>query len=645
MELKLAEHHEKIESYEKEFLRSPRRYRIKVALAALLGYAVFFGAFLLNTAAFAGLVWCHVRLGDKILIFVGYGVCGLALFSLFRSAFVRLPLPPGLEIQRKDFPYLYDLVDSLRKPMKTGGRRIRILVDWNYNAFAFSRPALGIFGPATHYLGIGLPLLASLNHEQTRAVIAHEMAHFSRKHCRFASRLSRLAMMWTSLLEHLRNAPLTGLPYRAFVSTYSRWLSALSIVIIRNSEFEADRISAKAVSPQAVAGSLMRIALRSDLVVDRHWREVWQHAYVSDEPSRKPVTHLFLRLSETIDRDLAISEMKWILGCATEIDDSHPSLGDRVRALGYEVPLPNEDHSVMVSEWNLRQPESTLRNFIGRQTDVESTFDEIWRHVHLADWRTVHHESAPMTRHINQLDREWREKGALSVEKAWKRAEITAAFYGEGSIIAIVDYILNLNPDHAHANFVKGKDLLRRFNSLGILHIESAMERDPLSYREAGLSLLSDYYRRMGSPEEFREARFEAYTSADETIAAIQERSRKVTVHENFLPHDLPEEVLADLCESLDEIPAIRAVYLVRRDVKHLPESSFYVLGVITRWGKQPFSGPAGARVANHLLFSRHYLPVIVPTRRFILRSKLSRVEGSLIHRKSLFSKRKKRLS
>lgn len=642
MKLKLAERHKKIEAYEKEFQQSPRRYRAKVALVSLFGYAVFFGALLLNGVIIAALVWWHDQFGGNGLLYLGYAICGFALFSLFRSAFVRLPLPPGLEIQRNEFPYLFDVVDSLRAPLKTGRREIRLLVDWNYNAFAFSRPAFGIFGPATRYLGIGLPLLATLSQEQTRAVIAHEMAHFSRKHCRFSSRIGRLEMMWTELLIRLRHSPVTGFPYRAFVASYSRWLSALSIVIIRDAEFEADRVAAKAVNARAVGESLMRIALRSGLVVEKHWMDIWQRAYTSSEPARKPVTLLFRRLSDRIDQEVAASEMQWILGTATEINDSHPSLSQRMTALGFELPSPTDDHTAIVADWNLTRPESTLKSFIGRHTSIESSFDEIWRTVHLSDWVNFHMESGPLVRHINQLDREWKEKGSLSVEKAWKRAEITAAFYGGDSIIAIADYILNLDPEHPQANFVKGRDLLRQFNSLGIIHIETAIEKDPLTFRETGLDVLSDYYRRMGSPDDFREARYQSYSAADETVVAVQERLRKISSLNSFLSHDLPDEVLEDLKESLEEVSAIRSVYLVRRDIKHLPESPFYVIGIVTKWGKQPFTRPDGARFSDRLLFARHYLPVLLPARRFILRWKLAKVAGSLVHRKSRFPWRRR---
>lgn len=640
MEPNVADQHRRIEIYDQQFKRAPRLYRAKVVVASFLGYLVFFAAFLFSLGILAGLIFLHLEFGGNVALYFGYVSCLLTLVSVVRSAFTAIPPPPGIEIRAEDFPYLFRIVDSLRSQLKAGRKEIRIVVDWNYNAFAFSRPKFGIVGPATRYLGIGLPLLASLNQEQIRAVIAHEMAHFSRSHSRFSSRVGRLEMMWTELLHRLRRRPISGFPYRAFVKRYSRWLSSLYVVIRRNDEFEADRVAAKAVDGRAVAEGLLRIALRSALVVDRHWRDTWQIALVSDQPARFPVSRLFDRLGRTVDERAAIAELRWMLATATEAHDEHPSVADRISALGFEVPRHSDDLSRWLAEWPVLRPDSTLKHFIGRQVAVAGSLDEIWRIVNRDEWREMHIVSKPLVRQMTKLDQEWKESGKLSVEKAWRRAEITAALYGGESIVPIADYILAKSPSHSHANFIKGCDLLRRYDSLGIVHVEAAIESDPLSYKRTGLDVLSDYYRRMGANVDSLGARDESFSAADETALAVKERTRKVRLRETFLPHDLPEEEVRELAECFGSTRSIRRVYIVRRKVAHLPQSSFYVLAFVTRWGANPFSGGKGRHFSLGLIFSRDHVPVILGLSSFLLRAKVSRIPGSLIYRRRPFGRR-----
>lgn len=637
MELKLKGTHERIERYEQEFRVSPKRYRTKVALAAALGYFVFFAALVVSAALLAACVVWHVRSGGNWAIYAGYGFFGFLIVSVLRSAFVRLPLPPGLEVDRKASPYLHEVVDSLRGPLKVGKRPIRILVDWNYNAYAFSRPAFGIAGPSTNYLGIGLPILASLNQEQTRAVIAHELVHFSRKHCRFGSRVGRMALMWTDLLVRLRHHPVTGFPFRAFVARYSKWFSDLRIVLVREDEFEADAVAAEVVGKEVAGQALMRIAVRDDLVVNQHWREIWQQSLVSDEVARQPITRLFRRLSNPMDNEAAAKELQWLLGEATEFWHDHPALGDRLRALGFEPPAPTVRPDAFVGRWSLVRPESTLKIFIGRNAGLQTFLDDLWSSVHAADWILAHHEAKPLIELMKEIDREWRENGRISAAKAWKRGQIAAAFYGEKEFLPIADYVLKVEPGHPHANFAKGYDLLRQFDDAGVAHVETAMERDPLEYREKGLALLSDYHRRKGDLSDYRATRYRAYSAADATAEAIEERSRPVKASEEFAPHGLNEEEIAELRESFIGADTVRRVYLVRREIECLPESTQFVIAVATRRGRAPFRYEQQARFADRILFPYDYTGVVLGPSRWRLRWKLSRIEGSLVLRKPLF--------
>ena len=643
MDLKLEQFHDEIEGYENEFHAGPRQFRARVRLWVALGYAAIAAFLLLNLAFLALLYWWYRQDGPPFVIGCGAVVALFLIFSILRSVLFRVPLPPGMVVQKADYPYLYELVESLRKPMKLRRHKLEILVDWDCNAYAFSRPAFGLMGPATHHIGLSLPLLASLSEDQLKAVLAHELAHFSRMHSGFTSWVSRMQTTWVLLLERLQKNRITGFPYRAFYRWYVRRLSAYTTVLRRHNEFEADRLAAEVVGKRALAQALLRMELRKSLVIDDHWREIWRNALIDEVPVDQAVSRLLIRLErEHLDPEEALGELRWALGEHTEFCDSHPSLSDRLQALGVDVPDPKTESSKIIGEWGLIRPESTLRKFLGKDRREAGRFlDQVWFVSHSLEWKLKHHFSAPLTKLMRELDQEWREKGRLSVEKAWKRAYITDLYYGSKATLPIVDYILKLDDTHAHANYIKGAALLREYDSTGILHIEQAIEKDPVSYQECGLALLSSYYKRMGAENDYREAKYESFAAFEETRKALQERAKPVRSFDSFESHDLSEEDCRDLAEGFARMPEIRQVHLVTKTVKHFPDSRLYVFGIVPTLGGRFKFRSREVLSTERLIFSRIHQIRLLTFSSLILRWKFRRIENSVVYRKKWFQKSK----
>jgi hypothetical protein len=66
-----------------------------------------------------------------------------------------------------------------------------IIVD-DLNAAVQQRPKWGLFGPSTHSLLRGAPLLPMMSADEVRAVIAHEFGHLSYAHGRMGASVYRL---------------------------------------------------------------------------------------------------------------------------------------------------------------------------------------------------------------------------------------------------------------------------------------------------------------------------------------------------------------------------------------------------------------------------------------------------------------------
>lgn len=623
------------ESYAEQYERHPFLFKRKVSLLISLGYAVLTLVVVLNVLLIAALVWWHLKNGFSFYILAGYVGLGLFLLAAIKSLLLRLPPPPGLSIERSDFPYLFEMIDSLRKPMKLRSKEVHVLVDWNYNAFAASYPMFGWFGPSRLFVCVGLPLVASLHQEELKAVIAHEVAHLSRKHGRFTGRVIRVMVVWEALILRLKNRSILGAPFRFFAERYFQYLSSALAVFQRSSEYEADRLAAEAVSKDAIARSLLRMSLRSNLVVEEYWNFLWRKAPTVDMPPVKAVSRLFARLGEPVENAEASREMRFLLGDITRAWDEHPCLIDRIQALEVSLPGSHEKIPAFVSEWRLGSPASCLKNvFRGKDLEVGREIDEIWRIVNAAGWIMHHASLQPITRLMRKLETEWKTKGRLNADKAWRYAELTIGFHGTKRAVRALEYVLEQKPDHHHANFYLGSHLLREFDESGFERVEKAIEQDPLSYRRDGLFLISDFQRRFGRIEESRETESRSFEANDKLTLALGERAKPIRFWNSFEPHGIEADDLQELEEAFADVPGISKVYLVRKSVQHMPGSPLYVFLL-----KPTLRGWASLRTVETELiegvwFSRDHRTFPLSLWRRLLWLRMRFVSGSLVYRK-----------
>ncbi|HSO07159.1 MAG TPA: M48 family metallopeptidase, partial [Pelomicrobium sp.] len=169
-------------------------YKLRVALFALLGYAILFGiaagiALLIGGAAWgavASTAFLVLLLKKKLII-----PLLVMLWVLVRSLWVKIEAPDGYRLTPKDHPELFAEIENLRR--RLGVPRIhRVVLTEEFNAAMSQTPRLGVLGWQRNTLVLGLQLLMSLSPEQARAVVAHEFGHLSGNHSRFNGWIYRL---------------------------------------------------------------------------------------------------------------------------------------------------------------------------------------------------------------------------------------------------------------------------------------------------------------------------------------------------------------------------------------------------------------------------------------------------------------------
>lgn len=250
----------------------PKAYRCKVAALALLGYLVLFGLLALLVGLLAGCVWLII-ISHSAIIFLLKSKLIIALpiliWVILKSLWVSLPAPAGYELKRKEFPALFADIEQLCRQLDTAKIHQVILTD-EFNAAITQISRLGVLGWHKNILILGLPLLLALSPEQARAALAHELGHLSGNHSRFNAWIYRVRKTWYQVAWAFEESGSSFVG--KFFNWYAPYFNAYSFALARANEYEADAISAKLTSADALAQCLVAVSIYADLQVNHYWQ-------------------------------------------------------------------------------------------------------------------------------------------------------------------------------------------------------------------------------------------------------------------------------------------------------------------------------------------------------------------------------------
>lgn len=360
---------ERLEVYARE---RPRTYRARVTALALfgLGYRAFLGLLLFAVPiAVTGAIY-----PSSWLLFIV--IVGLLIFGLtwFGRAHVK-----GERITADNAPELFAALETLRKKIRAPRVHEVALTD-DFNAAAVQVPRLGIFGWYKQVLILGVPLLAALSREQMLAVIGHELGHFSRAHGRLGHWLYRVRQSWEGLYAALGDED-SGIG--AAVNQFYRWFvpyfGAYSFALARLDEYEADADSALVVDNANAGAALVATHVFGDYLNGTFWPAVRRLALEAPEPP----ADVFDRLAKAM-KDVPHAQLELLrrnaLERASDLVDTHPSLAERLRALG-------------VSDARVQPPSTSAGEafFTARWAEILERAAKAWREAQAQEWRD-HHE-------------------------------------------------------------------------------------------------------------------------------------------------------------------------------------------------------------------------------------------------------------
>ncbi|WP_030044131.1 M48 family metalloprotease, partial [Streptomyces resistomycificus] len=366
------------------------------ALRALLLLAGFYLLGILLLAALAGvdyLLYLHAPTSLALKLFL---VSGLLAIPLVRGL-LMLRTPPeeeltGLTVTQADEPELWRTVRELADEVGTRApSRVVLTADVNA-AVAEDARLLGLL-PGTRRLYLGVPLMQGLTESQLRAVLAHELGHYSNADTRLAAITVRGRAQVLRTIEQFeerarrtaareearqekKNAKATakgkearevdaghsGITYRAMAriyTAYARFYFRATLAGSRRQEYAADAAAARIAGRDATASALREIPVLDAAFgfYTQSYATLGSNAELL--PPRGEVLGGFGRMLSA--RQLELAGLR--TGLPTEPSsryDSHPPIADRVRRVESLAPDGRAEEGRGAALSLLTDPERTL---------------------------------------------------------------------------------------------------------------------------------------------------------------------------------------------------------------------------------------------------------------------------------------------
>ncbi len=537
-------------------------YQLRVAALAAIGY----GYIGLICLALFGILW-GIRWGvessqhrqvavDTNQLWLLFGLVGIATF------WVQYTPLKDREIYRHEFPELFATIDELRDRLNSPPIH-HVVINYDFNAAIYQAPRFGWLGWYRNYLVLGLPLLQSLSPEQFKSTLAHELGHLSGNDSRFAGWIYQIRYMWEQLT---RDNNL--FVFQWFFRWYEPLIKAYSFILVRDREYVADALARRMTSPEVTASDLIQTYIYQYYLQECFGSQLDLQSQSTKTPPQDVVTQMLAALRQPLDPQAARIWLGLTLGEATDTDDTHPCLSDRLAAVGYPIPTSWTPQPILIT---------AAEKFFGdRLIDLATDLDTQWYKSHETTWRQQYQRSQYKREYLATLDLESTTR-SLTLSEATSQAELTTELHGDFPALPLWYELLARSPNHPQANYQVGRILVNRGHQSGCVYLEQAIVLDP----DLVISSCEELYRFYTYQGDLASA--EIYLNWRQQHLPKQWRSkleRKIKDTDRFVPHDLAPDLVTELQHKLTKYPIIAGAYLVRKPMQIFPDRPLYVLGI-----------------------------------------------------------------
>lgn len=575
----------------------PRAYTTRLALFAILGYVVIILILVTLLGLFGGLLAVAIFSNSLLLLLLKKKLIFAAVISmwiLLRALWVKFIPPQGYIMKRKEFPELFAELDALSKQLKSL-KIDEVILDKSLNAAVVQHPRLGLLGWHKNYLILGYQLMLTLSPEEMRSVLAHEFGHLSGNHSRFNGWIYRVRSTWMMIMNAFDNAENWGGKLMSkFFNWYSPQFDAYSFALARHNEFEADAVAAELTSPEIASRALINIYALAPYLQQNYWDDYFNNADEYEKPPYAPFEGLTVFLKE---KPLAKEEMLNRIDNAmeeeTHYSDTHPSLKERVEALGVASQTPVSPATSAAEAW------------LGESSHkVMEDLDHEWLSDHNESWKQRYEY---VTNAKNRLqDFAVSQVSELNDEELWNYAYWTDEFHTSEAALPLFRAYQERYPDDPDPAFFIGITLLNQGDESGLDQLRLAMKNADLLVRaaHAGYNFLKQQ-----NQEEEAEVWWQEAVEQNEVFIAANKERESFTIHDNMIYPQIDDDLLQQLIENLKKLKNVGKVWLAQKNVQHFPESPVYIIS-FTLSGFPFSSDNINTKVANDLNIEGNFFVV-----------------------------------
>ena len=369
--------------------------RSSVAIRAALSLALFAGFYVLGLGVsgllffFAWKLVTAVRGAMSIKLAWGCVAGGGTLLYSLRPRRDNFE-PPGPRITEHDQPALFA---AIKEVSSAAGQPLPndVFIVGDMNAWVADRGGTMGFG-GERVMTLGLGLMQMLTVGELKAVIAHELGHFSGGDTKLGRIVYRTRAGLARTLQETQGR-LVELPFRAYGALVMR----TSMAVSRSQEFAADAFAARLTDARLLASGLEKVQ-RTGMVFP-FYRQIAVNEVLS-AGFRPPLAAGFQRF---LDHPIALAVAKIQSGAPSPYD-SHPPTSQRLAALT-AIPAntrPLESAPAISLLQNVSAVEAAVLASEGvdaaRLTEIPWT--DVTARVHVPAWRQVVSEHAAALRTI-----------------------------------------------------------------------------------------------------------------------------------------------------------------------------------------------------------------------------------------------------
>jgi Zn-dependent protease with chaperone function len=345
-------------------------FRAVLAFVLLAGFYVLVGLIVAAAVFFDVLLLVdfHVNaLKAAVVLTLAAGALVRALIMVSRR---KGGEQPGVEVTREHEPALWQAVEDLSQRVRTAPPdEIRLVPEVNAAVSEDTR-FLGMKATRRR-MYIGLPLLQTLTVDEMRAVLGHELGHYSGAHTRLGAPVYRGRVSLVATVQGLANHPF----FQRLFTYYAKLYLRVSQAVSRRQELEADEFAVAIGGRQAMAEALRKIhstATAWDLYAENYLS-------MTGAGGNRPATVFggFHALMSDPARQAEVAK----LGEEPEESspyDSHPSLEERLAAIEL---LPEPQH--------VPDPRSALTLLRDPTVAVQAVEESMWTPEALTGLRPV----------------------------------------------------------------------------------------------------------------------------------------------------------------------------------------------------------------------------------------------------------------